>query len=662
MKAKRHALVLGAGASLAAPAGRPMFAAIRDSLIAPLDIDVSEHSWRQMAPEALLSRLKSAGIDIDDELRRMLSGGEPNALHYLAAAVLKSSGAVWTTNFDELIEDAAQRSGVAFHRLLPDDNPACECGLGHLAKVHGTLSGTRVVARSEDVLLPLPSAWLGRLRDDLDGATVALVGYAGADIDLRTGLRDALTGTAGAVWFGTSFDELPLGRRFANVVASGALSLRLSGRPDLEFLQWGEAEGLVAAIPTDVWTKAQQPVDSPLVPRASYRADDLLRARMLDDFGHGVEARRFYRSALRRGPNRRRAARAVFSSGLIHGAPWRSTLVRALDVACAAPLRWHWPHHHRLVYLTWNTPPAERWAGAQRALEVAGDDAQILLSAANAAKEVEPRRAVQLAQRAQRAAEDGRRPADAAWATFTLSMALRWLGDIAKARTQAARLSDGIDALAGPVWVAWGHFEAGAVAALDGHLAVAQQEMQLAYEVFAAAGSRFEYDALCGAIAVHRAAGDMAAQRAAYAEARRLVDEGIRTSRFAREVLMVEDGEFARQRGQLEQAESVYAQLSASPTAAQHLLGLLGLGEVQRARAEAPEAARRAFARSQQLGFGYGEVHAAVTLGLAGAMTEEEAESCIAASLYDPVERDDVNGLLRYCVGPDPEQHLLCFP
>lgn len=54
--------------------------------------------------------------------------------------------------------------------------------------------------------------------------------------------------------------------------------------------------------------------------------------------------------------------------------------------------------------------------------------------------------------------------------------------------------------------------------------------------------------------------------------------------------------------------------------------------------------------------------HAAVTLGLAGEMKDGEAESRIAASIYEPPQRDDVTGLLRFCQGPDPEDHLLCFP
>ena len=52
--------------------------------------------------------------------------------------------------------------------------------------------------------------------------------------------------------------------------------------------------------------------------------------------------------------------------------------------------------------------------------------------------------------------------------TLCRSLSLRWLGKLDEAAEQAAQLADGFDALAGPVWKAWGHFETGAVAALQG--------------------------------------------------------------------------------------------------------------------------------------------------------------------------------------------------
>jgi len=67
-------------------------------------------------------------------------------------------------------------------------------------------------------------------------------------------------------------------------------------------------------------------------------------------------------------------------------------------------------------------------------------------------------------------------------------------------------------------------------------------------------------------------------------------------------------------------------------------------------------------ARSDELGFGYGQVHAAVTLGLAGALTVDEAERRIAASAYRAPVRTDADGLRRFCQGPVADEHVLAFP
>ncbi len=125
---------------------------------------------------------------------------------------------------------------------------------------------------------------------------------------------------------------------------------------------------------------------------------------------------------------------------------------------------------------------------------------------------------------------------------------------------------------------------------------------------------------------------------------------------------MVEEGEYARQRARFEEAAALYSELSRSPTVAQEVLGLLGLAEVQRATGEPPWAAWRALRRSDELSFGYVRVHAALTLGLAGQIDDEQAERYIAASVYKPPVLNHGTGLRRYCQGSNPAKHILCFP
>jgi tetratricopeptide (TPR) repeat protein len=337
-------------------------------------------------------------------------------------------------------------------------------------------------------------------------------------------------------------------------------------------------------------------------------------------------------------------------------------MLAVLNAACAIPIPWQWPHVQRLPYLTWNLAPDKRLPILEGSLRRGGPGADLLRAAANAAKEVEPRRAVELGLKARELAREHDSAPQLAWSTFVLSFAFRWLGDLEAAAAAAAELSDGVDALAGPQWVAWGHFESAALAAMRGELSAAADDMVYARATFTAAGSIFTYDAWCGLIAIHRAAGDLDAQRSAYNAAASLLHADPLRDRFKRDILLVEDGEYARACGDLSAAEQAYRALLRSPTLAQELLGWLGLGEVQRARGQEPVAAWRALERSDETGFGYGQVHAAVTLGLAGRLTEEDAERRIAESHFNPPASSQHDGLLRFCQGPTPERHVLCFP
>ena len=123
---------------------------------------------------------------------------------------------------------------------------------GHLVKIHGTFSGQRVIARSEDVLAPLPGPWLRRLESDLTAAHVAIVGYAGADIDLRSGLRQALIAATDVRWFGMPMDRIPLETRFPRLAKGGTFAFQESDRPDLAFLDWAARYDLTVNTPADV--------------------------------------------------------------------------------------------------------------------------------------------------------------------------------------------------------------------------------------------------------------------------------------------------------------------------------------------------------------------------------------------------------------------------
>lgn len=656
-------LVFGAGASWASPSERPLFRAVHRSLFDAVGVRIdAERRWL-MAPEALLSRLADRGVDIDGQLRLMLAGGEPNALHYAAAAALGRGAAVWTTNFDELIESATTHLGVEYHRLVPGDEPSCSCGRGHLFKVHGTLSGQTVAARSEDVLQPLDEGWARRLRADLADAEVAVVGYAGADVDLRTALRGALAGSTAAEWFEIEAGGEALSQRFGDALTSGRLHVRIDDRPDLTFLAWAAARGLAEQTPAKVDQAARGALVDVVPPTAAVGADELLRGLIADDFGDFRQARQYYRRGALRGPDRRRSAAAVLSTGLIHGAIWRPAVSVALKAACATPLPRLLPHRQLILYLTWSGQTEAAWRAAQRVLARFGDgDPRLQLQAANLAKECSPADGARLAKAAQEAFIGRREARAAAWATLCRSLSLRWLGQLDDAETQAGALADGLDALAAPVWRAWGHFELGCVACLRGDAGGAVLQLREARDVFAAAGAEnFVFDALCAELAAQRQLGGDEID-AVHQEARSMLDRGLRTSRFAREVLRIEEAELARAAGRLDDAERLYRQVVGSPTVAQDVLARLGRGEVQRACGQHPHFAQEALERSRELGFAYGTLHAAVTLGLAGVLDLEAAEAQIVSGGFPAPCRDDERGLLRFCLGPSPVLHALSFP
>ena len=659
---QRHVLVLGAGASRAHPAGLPDFSSLREAMLKPFQIENSKKALQSLAPEVLLSRLDRSGIDVETELRQMLGGGRPNALHHLAVANLARSGVVWTTNFDELIESAATASQVGFHQILPGGEIDCGCRRGHLIKVHGTLSQRPLLARAEDVLLPLDGAWLRRLESDCAGATVTVVGYAGADVDLRTGLRIALEGAASARWFALSTGEEDLRRRFEAPLASGILELRTNEHPDVEALERPELAELVADIDPSLLDQVREQTGR-VSPKAAFRAGALPRATMLDAAGQVEEARKLFAEAARRGPHRLRAAHSLYSTGLIHGARWRPALVAALELATRLPIDWRRPHLDRLPYLTWNLTPAERLPKLERSLERFGEDPRLLMATANAAKEVDPHRAVELGHRARAAAFALEKPAAVAWATFVISLALRSIGDLVEASEMASTLNDGYGALGGPNWVAWGAYESAAIAGLRSELPAAQAQIQIAREIFVASGSTFAVDAACAEAAIKRASGERQGAEAALKMARKGQDkEGSLRAAFKQELLDFEQAELFREDGRLDDAGDLYFDLGHSPNLAQEILGLLGLGEIQLRQGTEPEAAWRALRRSEKTDFGYGRVHAAVTLGLAGQLEETRAEELIARSSLRAPEREDVAGLRRFCQGPDPDLHLLCFP
>lgn len=231
---------------MAAPAQLPLFRELRNALLDALDVgdDVAAVA-SQLAPETFMRALNDGGLALSAWLTAALSSTEPNALHHVLAEAWRRGDTIWTVNIDELIEIAL--GGAAEVAAYPDEVPAPSA---RILKPHGTVSLGDYVFRSDQVINPLPKRWAERLAMDLDGAEVVLIGYAGADIDLRMTLGEALENAASVTWYMTRSDAAVAVERFP---ALSRIPCRFVGNDDpVEltriFIEDARASGLMIGV------------------------------------------------------------------------------------------------------------------------------------------------------------------------------------------------------------------------------------------------------------------------------------------------------------------------------------------------------------------------------------------------------------------------------
>jgi len=627
-----------------------------------------------MAPETLLHAFTTARVPVETLLRAPFLGGEPNAIHFVAAEVLATGGSVWTTNLDVLVERAAEQGDVPYHRIVAPDHALCTCRRGHLFKLHGSADIGRFALTSDQVLKRLEDSWRVALSTTCEMNEVAVVGYAGNDIDLRDALDVAFAGSAQTTWFIVAGESGGV-RRFERLNASGRLEVREArrgsaqqARPDWDFIAWADSRRLTSGVPADVRQHLKEPAES--VFDIHLKPSPLLQAAVLDAFGDAARAKRRYRRALwSRDPRvSARALQSLVNLGLVHGARWRQWALRLLGLATDhGPLKgwrklWRW----RLRGLTYTFRPAITLPVAQRALSQFDDD-HLRLEVANAAKLVgRLHLARDLATTVKRQAVAGSRVDAqlAASATLNLSITLRWLGDLPAADRASTELADGLGGLASLNLQTWGLAEQGCVAGLDGRHGPALESLAKAAEDFALLTDRVSHtDAETFSIPILRLEGERAEAGRVLGTAQRRLEQAPARSKFREEALTVEVGELAREDRRYAEAASIFAQLASSQHIIHAILGLLGLGECQREQATRPEAAERALTLSRRVGMRFGALHALVTLGLADRDRVDSIEREIRELDYGAPERDDgMTGLLRFCLGPEPDRHLIAFP
>jgi hypothetical protein len=212
-------LLLFVGAGISYPSGAPTFPDLRNMFLEPILGSAPGVDADHFSPELLFDAIDDQQPGTRPGIRRaMWSACErvsPTANHFGAAGLGAAGAAVWTTNFDTLIERAARRSGIPFATIAPPEAPhrtRRPAGLV-LHKPHGSFPftgdppieprshGYDLLFGATELWRELGGAWAQALRADASGREAHLVGYRGVDLDVMPVLLAALTGARRVVWW-----------------------------------------------------------------------------------------------------------------------------------------------------------------------------------------------------------------------------------------------------------------------------------------------------------------------------------------------------------------------------------------------------------------------------------------------------------------------------
>jgi hypothetical protein len=224
-------LFLGAGASAPDPCNLPPFGALSDAILGSIGWTSADQlpgdeqtvkRWRfaeqpyypdiarlDTAAEVLFGTLRTFGVKFESEVCDTFRDACPNAVHEVAAHVLRTNGCVWTTNIDVTVERACHAIGLRPHRTgrqMPRRksplHPLTSTRAGSYVKFHGTVEAPRSLAFTDRQLTaPLPTTDLNQLATLAGGRIAVFYGYFGADADLADLLDRILSDAAEVHWF-----------------------------------------------------------------------------------------------------------------------------------------------------------------------------------------------------------------------------------------------------------------------------------------------------------------------------------------------------------------------------------------------------------------------------------------------------------------------------
>lgn len=218
MEKRGIVLFLGAGISAPHPASGPLFGTVREALLRRIGVSATSTAAEalvgQTLPEVFLKLMSDAGLSLGQPLAEAvtgdLAGGPriPNAVHRCVANLACTQDVtVWTTNWDEFIEQAASNvkdGGLRSATMYA----AAEMDASAVRKPHGTASVPQsMLFSSAEVMLPLSSGWHELLVSEMEDSDVYVAGYGGADVDIYPSLREGLRRAHKVIWLEMS-DEL----------------------------------------------------------------------------------------------------------------------------------------------------------------------------------------------------------------------------------------------------------------------------------------------------------------------------------------------------------------------------------------------------------------------------------------------------------------------
>ncbi|GAA4470828.1 SIR2 family protein [Phytohabitans houttuyneae] len=634
----------GAGASYAPPAALPLFDPMRNAILRELGLDdyLDEEQpelvriTEGLAPEPFMLALRDSGVDVQDWLSRTLRMDEPapprpNAVHVALAQLAAAGAAVWTVNFDTLIEEAG-------HGLRAVAWPSDAASTGEIYKPHGSLPGQLIVT-ADGVLAGLRADWRQALAEAVRGRVVVFIGYSGRDFDFQPLWDELLDEAKHVVWFDLpNRDEVDRRRRLLRrCVARNALTLAQSGTgsdPSRDFVAWCQANGL-ATVPKPLLDQLVQ--ERPRRPFPGLGVDHLpAEAAIRGVLGDWRGAVRVNLRRLWREPGRRATVGQLIALIVNNGGRWLPVPLWVAAKVPLVPARWrNGAERKRLT-------AHSRLGSHHKVLRGTGRIDDQTVSTLLILRAMSMRITGNLDEAADIAAEAHRR---AVWevhevrvahAAFQRAQALLWAERLEECRQcldEDLRPAAGIAAAR---WVAWADFVEGGIALHEGKPAEAARYYELSELRFRGEGS------MDGVVSVQTAKLALVRMTdpVGFRTALATLDGSMKSTsaqdtyftrghRFTDEAVLIERAEYARVHAHdLDLASRWYGEVARSRFPLQRALGLLGTGLVAVERDDDRAALTEARELAGQIGARLVHAHATAAVSLPGGSQPQEVFFC----------------------------------